>query len=219
MIDVMPYPVTVTVEPQLTHRDRLTTAVRFLLVIPHAILVGPIYWGSRWGTTEGLLGAAAFVLAIVSWFTILISGEHITGIRQFTLFFLRWKTRVTAYLMLLTDPYPPFGDGPYPAAIEVIDPVVPRDRASVAVRLLLAIPHLIVLFFVGLAWILATVFAWFAIVFTGRVPGRPGALQRGHDAVDAARGRVPAAAGGRVPAVLARLAARPPGPRGPDAVR
>ncbi len=166
----MAYPVTVTVEPQLTHRDRLTTAFRLILVIPHAILVGPVYWGTHWGSSEGLLAAAAFVLAIVSWFTILIMGEHIGGIRQFTLFVLRWKTRVTAYLMLLTDPYPPFGDGPYPAAIAVDDPPLPRDRVSVALRLLLAIPHFFVLFFVGVAWILVTVFAWFAIVVTGEYP-------------------------------------------------
>lgn len=166
----MPYPVTVTVEAQLTGRDRLTAGVRLILAIPHVILVGPVYWGWRWISTDGLLGAAAFVLAVVSWFTILANGEHLPGIRQFTLFFLRWKTRVAAYLMLLTDPYPPFGDGAYAASIEVQDPPLPRDRATVAVRLLLAIPHLIVLFFVGLAWILVTILAWFTIVITGEYP-------------------------------------------------
>ncbi|MGE5246475.1 MAG: DUF4389 domain-containing protein [Betaproteobacteria bacterium] len=167
----MTYPVTVTVEPQLTSRDRLTTGLRPILAIPHAILVGPIYGGSDWGSSEGLLGTAAFLLAIVSWFTILIKGEHLAGIRQFTLYFLRWKTRFIAYLMLLVDPYPPFGDGPYPASIEVQDPALPRDKATVAVRLFLAIPHFIVLFFVCLAWLLVTIFAWFAILFTGEYPG------------------------------------------------
>jgi hypothetical protein len=38
------------------------------------------------GSETGLLGAAAFLLAIVSWFTIVIGGEHIPGIRQFTAF-------------------------------------------------------------------------------------------------------------------------------------
>jgi hypothetical protein len=132
--------------------------------------VGPINWGSSKFSTEGLLGAAAFILAIVSWFTILFTGEHMAGIRQFTLFFLRWKTRATAYLMLLTDPYPPFGDAEYPAAFTAIDPALPRDRATVALRLLLAIPHFIVFAFIGLAWGLVTIFAWFAILITGDYP-------------------------------------------------
>jgi hypothetical protein len=45
-----------------------------------------------------------------------------------------------------------------------------RDRASIAVRLFLAVPHLLVLFFLVLAWTLCTVVAWFAILFTGRYP-------------------------------------------------
>jgi hypothetical protein len=117
-----------------------------------------------------LLGAVAVFLAIVSWVTILISGSHIVGIRQFTAFYLRWRTRALAYFMLLADPYPPFGDGPYPASIEIVDPTAPRDRATVALRLLLAIPHLIVLFFVLIAWMLITIAGWFIIMFTGTFP-------------------------------------------------
>lgn len=165
----MPYPVSVTVEPQLEPRNRLTTALRPILAIPHAILVGPIYWSRRTGSV-GLLGAAAYVLAIVSWFTLLINGEHLRGIREFSLYYLRWRTRAIAYMALFVDPYPPFGDGPYPASIEVLEPALPRDRASIALRLLLAIPHFIVLFFLMVAWLVVTVIAWFAILFTGSYP-------------------------------------------------
>ena len=45
----------------------------------------------------------------------MIAGNHFSGIRQFTQFFLRWRVRALAYLMLLEDQYPPFGDLPYPA--------------------------------------------------------------------------------------------------------
>ena len=41
----MAYPVTVGVEPQMEHRNRLTVALRLILAIPHAILVGPIFAG------------------------------------------------------------------------------------------------------------------------------------------------------------------------------
>jgi hypothetical protein len=176
----MAYPVNVAVEPLLTNRDRITTFFRFFLALPHLILVGGasvgFTLGSRegnmgsWGGEGGLLGAVAYFLAIVSWFTIVLTGTHIVGIRQFTTFFLRWRVRALAYLMLLEDAYPPFGDAPYPASIDLVEPAGPRDRVTVFFRLILAIPHFIVLFFVMLAWAITTIVAWFAILFTGTYP-------------------------------------------------
>src|SRR6478672_7596174 len=109
----MPYPVLVNVEPLLTHRNRLTTAFRLILAIPHLILVGGIGFGiasrgdgrTTLGGEQGLLGAVAVFLAIVSWFTIVFAGTHLTGIRQFTAFYLRWRVRALAYVMLLEDSY------------------------------------------------------------------------------------------------------------------
>jgi len=174
----MAYPVTVTVQPVLTNRDRVTTLFRFILAIPHLILVGGAALGGsfafgdgRWsfGGEGGLLGAVAYFLAIVTWFMIVLTGTDVSGIRQFSTFFLRWRVRAIAYLMLLEDAYPPFGDESYPASVEVVDPG-PRDRVSVAFRLILAIPHFIVLAFVMLAWCVTTIVAWFAILFTGEYP-------------------------------------------------
>jgi hypothetical protein len=174
----MPYPVSVSLEASLTNRNRLTTAFRLILAIPHLILVGGIGLGvasrgnSRMtiGGEGGLLGAVAIFLAIVSWFTIVFAGRHIIGIRQFTAFYLRWRVRALAYFMLLEDVFPPFGDAPYPASIEVVDPVGPRHRVVVGLRILLAIPHIIVLFFVHLAWGFTTIVAWLIILFTGNYP-------------------------------------------------
>jgi hypothetical protein len=172
------YPVSVAVEPALANRNRLTTAFRLILAIPHIILVGGAGFGlaTRRDQTSiaygesGLLGAVAIFLAIVSWFTIVIAGTHITGIRQFTSFYLRWRVRALAYLMLLQDPYPPFGDAPYPASIDIADPTGPRDRLTVGLRIIFAIPHFIVLLFVLLAWSITTIVAWFVILFTGAYP-------------------------------------------------
>jgi hypothetical protein len=174
----MPYPVSVTVERAIANRNRLTTAFRLILASPHLILVGGVGLGIAWhrdssttiGGEGGLLGAVAFFLAIVSWFTIVVAGTHIVGIRQFTMFYMRWRVRALAYFMLLEDPYPPFGDAPYPASITISDPTAPRDRVTVGLRLLLAIPHYIVLLFVILAWGLTTIVAWFVILVTGSYP-------------------------------------------------
>lgn len=163
------YPVSVTIAPQPGPRNRLTTALRPILAIPHAILAGPVYWSSRTGGA-GLLGAAAYAMAIVSWFTLLVTGEQFRGIRDFSLYYLRWRTRALAYIALFVDPYPPFGDEPYPAAIEVREPAQPRDRATIAVRLILAIPHLVLLCVLLLGWLVTTVIAWCAILFTGAYP-------------------------------------------------
>jgi hypothetical protein len=175
----MPYPVSVTVEPALTNRNRLTTAFRLILAIPHLILVGGIGFGSAAGGNDGstsagsdygLLGAVAAFLAIVSWFTIVIAGTHIVGIRQFTAFYMRWRVRAMAYFMLLEDAYPPFGDAPYPSSIDMVEPLGPRNRLTVALRLLLAVPRFVVLVFVLAAWGVTTIAAWFIILFTGTYP-------------------------------------------------
>ena len=173
----MSYPVTVRVEPAIKNRNRLTTAFRIILAIPHVLLVGGLGIaastgrgsGQSFGAHGGILGVAAFLLAIVSWFTIVIGSSHILAIRQFTTFYMRWRVRALAYLMLLEDPYPPFGDAPYPASIEIVDPTT-RDRLTVALRIILAIPHFIVLFFILFAWWVTAVIAWFAIVIGGDYP-------------------------------------------------
>ena len=175
----MPYPVTVAIEPLVVQRNRLTTAFRLILAIPHLILVGGIGFsvaagsgsrGTAYGGDTGLLGAVAWFLAIVSWFTIVFAGHHIIGIRQFTLYYMRWRVRALAYLMLLEDQYPPFGDAAYPASLTIEDPAGQRNRLTVLVRIFLGIPHLIVLVFLIIAWWLTAVVAWLLILVTGEYP-------------------------------------------------
>lgn len=175
----MPYPVSVGVKPLLEKRNRLTTAFRLILAIPHLLLVGGLDFAITAGGEDGraslggeigLLGLIAGVLAVVSWITIIIAGSHNSAIRQYTQFYLRWRVRALAYLMLFEDAYPPFGDGPYPAAIVVSEPIAPRRRMTVLLRVFLVIPHLIVLALMLFAWTLTTIAAWFIILFSGTYP-------------------------------------------------
>jgi hypothetical protein len=163
------YPVRLIVPPSSAERNRLTVGFRPILAIPHIILIGPMVWSPR-GGSPGLLGAAAYFLAIVNWFSIVFTGNLVPGIRDFALFYLRWRARATAYQALLVDPYPPFTDADYPTAVEVDSPAGVRDRLSIGFRALLVIPHLVVLFFVLIAWCVISVVAWFAILFTGQYP-------------------------------------------------
>jgi hypothetical protein len=174
------YPVSIEVQPRLTDRNRLTVAFRIILAIPHLIAVGSVGLGvavtssgrdrtSLTGET-GILGGVAWILAIVSWVTILIGGEHINAIRRFSRFYLRWRVRALAYLMLLEDQYPPFGDGAYPATLAITDITGPRRRLTVFFRAILAIPHFFVLVFVLLAWWITAFVAWVVILVTGTYP-------------------------------------------------
>lgn len=164
-----PYPVRFVVPPSEPRRNRLTVGFRPLLAIPHIILVGPMAWSSRRGG-PGLLGAAAYFLTVVNWFSVVFTGALVPGIREFAIFYLRWRARATAYQALLVDPYPPFSDAPYPTGLEIDAPGSRRDRLSIAFRAILAIPHFIAVFFILVAWCVITVVAWFAILFTGVYP-------------------------------------------------
>jgi hypothetical protein len=182
------YPISYDVEPQHADRNRLTVGFRIILGIPQWLLVGgpggsgiSISWPWRAGDARfaffgalgsGVLGVAASVMAIISWFAIVFTGKQPRGLWDFTNFFMRWRGNAVAYLALLRDEYPPFGpgDGDYPAKFEVAAFPETRNRWSVGLRLIYAIPQLIVLFFLGIAWAITVIIAWFAILFTGRYP-------------------------------------------------
>jgi Domain of unknown function (DUF4389) len=58
---------------------------------------------------------------------------------------------------------------PYPVTFEM-DYVEKRSRLTTFFRLILAIPHFIVLYLYGLAAAIVVIIAWFALLFTGRYP-------------------------------------------------
>jgi hypothetical protein len=176
------YPARVDVKPALDNRNRLTTAFRMILAIPHVILVGgPIAATLSWSYTAehginydwaggGALGVVAALAAMIAWFAIIFTGRHPDGLWQLSAFYLRWRVRVMAYASLLTDDFPPFDDRRYDASLSLAPPITPRDRVSVAFRIFLAIPHVLIVWVLSFGWLVTTIVAWFAILFTGRYP-------------------------------------------------
>ncbi len=76
--------------------NRWMPLVKWLLAIPHFIVLI-------------LLGLAAMVAVIVTWFIVLFTGRYPRGIFDFVEGVFRWALRVEAYAFLLTtDTYPPF---------------------------------------------------------------------------------------------------------------
>jgi len=180
-----PHPVTYFVTPQMTERNRLTCFFRIILAIPHVILVGGpglaigfsgalgrfndggIWFGFGAG---GVIGAVAYIMAVVSWFAIVITGKQPKGLWDFAGFYLRWRSQAIAYMALLRDEYPPFGDGSYPVQFGVGEFPETRNRWSVGLRLFYLIPHIVVLFFLGIAWAITALIGWIMILFTGAYP-------------------------------------------------
>jgi hypothetical protein len=153
-------------------RNRWTTAFRPILAIPHALLVGGplIGFRPRWART-GILGMLALTCALIDWFAIVFTGKSIEGLRYFKRMYLGWRARFLAYAWLLRDEYPPFGDGPYPAQVELPDEPESRDRWSVGLRIFLLFPHVVVLFCLFVAQAFVCIASWFSIVFTRRLAG------------------------------------------------
>lgn len=176
------HPVAITVRPALTARNRLTCAFRPILAIPHLILVGgpaafALCWLGEsqgehvnWSAGGGALGAVAVVTAIIVWVANLFGARFPDGLWRLSAYYMRWRVRAVAYLAMLRDEYPPFGDGSYPAVLTLNQPDEPRDRLSIFLRPILALPHIVTLWALGIAWAITSIVAWFAILFTGNYP-------------------------------------------------
>ena len=87
--------VRVDIAPQLEQRNRLTVFFRLILAIPQFIVIA-------------VLGIAVWAVYVIAFFAVLFTGRWPQGLRNFAMGFMRWVLRVEAYLLLLTDDYPPF---------------------------------------------------------------------------------------------------------------
>lgn len=141
-------------------RNRLTVFFRGLLAIPH------IVWIYLWYLLAGLF-------ALAQWFVIMFTRRPHTGIHRLIASFLRYQTMVSAYLLLLADPYPPFVPAEtktYPVDLDPIAPAAAQNRWKTFFRLPLALPASLLSSSYGLALLLVAVFTWWTVLFTGRMP-------------------------------------------------
>jgi RNA polymerase subunit RPABC4/transcription elongation factor Spt4 len=93
-VAVTRYPITIEVE-RSERLSRLTTFFRFIMAIPHYIV---LYF----------IGIAAAIVIFTSWWAILFIGRYPSWAFDFVSGYFRWNTRVNGYSILLTDKYPPF---------------------------------------------------------------------------------------------------------------
>ncbi len=151
-------------------QSRATVAFRLLLAIPHFFV---LYF----------VGIAAGIIAFIGWWGALFTGRLPEFAATFLTGCLRWQTRVSAYMMLLTDAYPPFSlddDPDYPVRVTV-PAGQPLNPLAVLFRLILAIPAAIVaaLVVVGGGTIVSFI-AWLITLVSGQLPA---ALHQAYNAV------------------------------------
>jgi Domain of unknown function (DUF4389) len=170
---VSSYPVQFDVDFPARPLDRIASAFRIFAAIPILIVLGTLSGETLHAnqqTTSYTLASGGGVLFLPLVLMILFRQKYPRWWFDWNLQFLRFSNRVTAYLALLDDHYPSTDEEqavhlnfPYPDATQM-------NRWLPLVKWLLAIPHYVVLFFLGIGALVAVIIAWFAILFTGTYP-------------------------------------------------
>ncbi len=165
------YPIRVDVEWHERQR-RLTnlpfligTLIRIFLLIPNLLV---FYY----------LQSAFLIAFFASTFGILFTGRYPRGLFKIEVGILRWTTNLTTYLLHLFDEYPPMDLDHRPdgsVTLEVDYPESPSRWLNfpvigLLVKLVLVIPHVVILLFLNVIASLLLLIAEFAILFTGRFP-------------------------------------------------
>jgi len=171
------YPVQFAVDYPDRSLNRVSSAFRIFAVIPIAIVLTAI---SGWSTsgdysadaqTTTIVVTGTGLLFLPPLLMILFRQKYPRWWFDWNLELLRFSNRVGMYVALMDDRYPSTDDQqsvhldfPYPDAVNGLNRWLPL------VKWLLAIPHWILLGFLYLGAIFVVIFAWFAILFTGRYP-------------------------------------------------
>jgi hypothetical protein len=139
-------------------RSRLTNFFRYVLAIPHLLIVG-------------VLGYAVQLVSVVQWVIILFTGKRNEGIWNFSNGVLNWQTRTATYVGLMYDAYPNFAfeglNEPvrYGATYEA-----EASRLTNGLRFIWAIPAIVIMAVLSIAGAVVTLVCWFAILFTAKQP-------------------------------------------------
>jgi hypothetical protein len=138
-------------------QSRVTIFFRWLMIIPHAIVLYFVQIG------------AAFVF-FIGWWAALFTGRLPDSFAEFLTGTLRWYTRVHGYQALLYDAYPPFtfDDMDYP--LRVATRPGRLNRAAVFFRIILIFPALLLTALAIYGQAICGLVIWLIVLITGRMP-------------------------------------------------
>jgi Domain of unknown function (DUF4389) len=169
------YPVQFSVDYPDRDLDRLTTLFRIFVAVPILIVLGLVsaasYEWSSQSSRHAAITVAGGLLFLGPLLMILFRRKYPRWWFDWNRELLRFSNRVIVYLALMDDRYPST-DEEQSVHLDLPYPDVPRDlnRWLPLVKWLLAIPHYVVLFVLGISAVVVVIVAWFAILFSGRYP-------------------------------------------------
>jgi hypothetical protein len=172
--DELPYPLRFRVDYPDRPLNRLTTFFRPFAALPILIVLAAVS-GASFTTSNSnsstTAAAAGGLLVLPTLLMIVFRRKYPRWWFDWNRELLRFQNRVGAYFLLLEDRYPSTDEEQY-VHLELDYPDAGRDlnRWLPLVKWLLAIPHYVVLFFLGVGVFFVSIVAWFAILFTGRYP-------------------------------------------------
>ena len=165
------FPATLEIDYPDRDLNRLTTFFRLFTVIPIAIILALVTSAIvRAGSAHHVFGSGGIVF-LATVLMLLFRQKYPRWWFDWNLALTRFGTRVVIYLALLRDEYPST-DEEQAVHIQIVYPDAKRElnRWLPLVKWLLAIPHYVILWFLGIAALFCVIIAWFAILFTGRYP-------------------------------------------------
>jgi len=165
------YPVKLEVDYPDRKLNRLTTFFRIFMAIPILIIIGLLIGASFGGGDGGWQYAAVGLVVVPTILMLLFRKKYPKWWFDWNLALTKFSTRVSVYLALLDDVYPSTDEEQsVKIAIKYPDAEKDLNRWLPLVKWIMAIPHYIVLAFLGIAAFVVVIIAWFAILFTGRYP-------------------------------------------------
>jgi hypothetical protein len=154
------YPITYEVDFNPTP-NRATTFFRLLLAIPWFIVA--IFWGILF-----------YITHFIAWVAVIILGRYPQWLYDFNSGVVRFSVRISAWIYLQTDQWPPFGlsdDPSYPIRVNFPPPADRQSRLKALFRVILLIPiYIVYVYGVGIIILVASFVAWLTIVFRGYLP-------------------------------------------------
>jgi len=177
------YPIDLTIAPP-DRQSRWSVALRIVLLVPAALLAGALVGEPGGGYPFGRGGSffdfgLLWMVAFLGWFASMVRGRMPRGLRDAAAYALCYGAQFWAYALLLTDRYP--DSDPLAALGELVPPAhgpvqvrtdddLRRSRLTVFFRLLLTIPHLVLLELWGLLALLCAIVNWLVTLLAGRSP-------------------------------------------------
>ena len=167
------YPVSLRIDYPERDLNRLTSFFRGILIVPIGIILALVS-GPGLGAGGQAMRFPFFAggfLFLPTLLMILFRWKYPRWWFDWNVNLTRFGLRVGAYFALLTDVYPSTDEEQVVHA-KIEYPNVQKDlKAGLPlVKWFLAIPHYIVLAFLGVGAIVVVIIAWFSILFTGRYP-------------------------------------------------